>query len=229
MVTRNFFFLFSSLSLLALPSRRFHVFASSFAETFLSAISDLAHERDSILCCRWTGRQSSRQREPAFKIVCDVTTLYKIRILGGRRYCQLPILRFLPHFHPFLSLVLGAIIAPSLCDWSNFASPFSIIVISFYYYYYCLLDISKMNGEMERLSFVPIKAFDSATSVVKTRLSTRRKDGETHELNRAYACKSWIVWNVSSKNGLENCVSKYRIKVQRCVNRHVCKRFRASI
>lgn len=129
MVTRNFFFP-PSLSLLALPSRRFHVFASSFAETFLSAISDLAHERDSILCCRWTGRQSSRQREPAFKIVCDVTTLYKIRILGGRRYCQLPILRFLPHFHPFLSLVLlGAIIAPSLCDWSNFASPFSIIVI----------------------------------------------------------------------------------------------------
>lgn len=50
-----------------------------------------------------------------------------------------------------------------------------------------------MNGEIERLSFVPIKAFDSATSVVKTRLSTRRKDGETHELNRAYACKSWIV------------------------------------
>lgn len=168
----EFFFFFFFLSLLAFPSRRFHVFASSLVETFLSAISDLAHERDSILCCRWTGRQSSRQREPAFKIVCDVTTLYKIRILGGR-YCQLPILRFLLHFHSFLSFVLLAQSSRRLCDWSNFASSFSICYpspSSFFLFY--LLVISKINGKIELSSLVPIKAFDSAT--VKTRLSTRR-------------------------------------------------------
>ena len=197
-------------------------------ETFLSAISDLAHERDSILCCRWTGRQNSRQREPAFKIVCDVTTLYKIRILGGR-YCQLPILRFLLHFHSFLSFVLLAQSLHRLCDWSNFASSFSIcyplFFLSFFFFY--LLDIPKIKMIKSNARHSSLLKLLTRPPLWK-RLSTRRRDGETHELNRAYACKSWIVWNVSSKNGLENCVSKYRIKVQRCVNRH-CKRFRASI
>ena len=48
----------------------------------LQSLISRARQKDSILCGRWTGRQSSRQREAAFKIAYGVASPYKIGILA---------------------------------------------------------------------------------------------------------------------------------------------------
>lgn len=67
----------------------------------------------------------------------------------------------------------------------------------------------------------PVETFDSIGQTLSPiRLLIREaKRASLTELTLVKAGNAW------SKNGLENCASKYRINVQRCANWH-CKRFR---